>query len=854
MMDESSLTPLMRQYWSIKGENPDALLFFRLGDFYELFDEDARYVSRVLGITLTQRQGVAMCGVPHHASETYLNKLVELGCKVAICEQMALPMDGKGLAVRAVVEVLTPGTSLGSTMLQSTQANYLLAFGLSQAGYSFSCLELSTGDFKVLDTEKPWADWLANELSKWPSREILLQDSLCENSELRQIIENFSLVITRYDDWFFEQDKAQRAVTQVLGTDQLTVFGFDESGAGLEACGALLEYISQTTRHAGVHINRLERLSLNFGMSVDDASRRNLELFINSQDGSRRATLFSLLDHTKTAMGTRLLYNYMSHPLADLNAINTRLSAVAQLVVQPEIVRELRHELGQCFDIERLTSRIAMDKAHAKDLVALRQSLQQAIVCLAHSDQPYPMDLRQKVEVERVIQCLTDALQEEPQTSLAEGGVIADGYDEILDRLRALATDGMGSLEKYALTERELTGISLRLKQNRVIGWFFEVNKQQSHRLPERFLQRQATTNADRYVTIELQRLAVEIEEAKVAVIELEGRLFNELCVELKLNIQLFQAVAMRCAQLDVMVNFAHLALTNNYCRPEIGEMASGYHITEGRHPVVEQALKKQNFVPNDLNFGQGVKLLLITGPNMAGKSTYLRMNALIVFMAHLGCYVPARRALVALTDRLFCRVGSGDNLAKGQSTFLLEMTETARILHHATQASLVIIDEVGRGTGSDDGLAIAQAVMEELAYNLGVHTLFATHYHELTRITHPTISNKSLKIVETDGKIYFLNQIIDEAAQGSYGIHVAQLAGVPLDVVMRARIYFNQLVALKSLPALNSVKGREKESEQEELFSDYELLKAQLLGVNIEQITPLQSLLFLAKVQERLR
>ncbi len=849
-MDTPSLTPLMRQYWSIKGENSDALLFFRLGDFYELFDEDARYVSRVLGITLTQRQGVAMCGVPHHASETYLNKLVELGCKIAICDQISLPIDGKGLAVRAVVEVITPGTSMSSVVLQKTEANYLLALGQSQAGHSFACLELSTGDFKVLDTGTTWSEWLVNELGKWPSRELLLQDVLCDNDEMKQLIESFSIIITRYDDWFFDSAKAQRAVAQTLGTEQLSAFGFGENGSGLESAGALLEYISQTTRHAGVHINRLERLTLNAGMDVDDASRRNLEIFINSQDGSRRATLFSLLNQTKTAMGARLLYTYMCHPLSDRVAIETRLNAVEQLVALPESVKELRHELGKCFDIERLTSRLAMDKAHAKDLVALRQSLEQAIVCLDRSDQPYPMDEGQRVEVQQIVALLTYALDAEPQIALSEGGVIAGGYNAELDRLRDLADNGMGSLSQYTLDERERTGVNLRLKENRVIGWFFEVNKQQSIRLPERFLQRQATTNADRFVTTELQQLANEMAGATVAVLELESLLFNALREQLKEHITVFQVVARQCAQLDVMTNFAHLAVVNNYCRPELREAGSGYHINEGRHPVVESVFKKQNFVPNDLIFEQGVKLLLITGPNMAGKSTYLRMNALIVFMAHVGCYVPARRAQVALTDRLFCRVGSGDNLAKGQSTFLLEMTETARILHHATQASLVIMDEVGRGTGSDDGLAIAHAVMEELACHVGAHTLFATHYHELTRVIHPTISNKSLKVVESDGKIYFLNQIVNEAAKGSYGIHVAALAGVPKNVVQRARRHFNGLAVVKNKPS--DVTARM--GEQEELFSDYELLKAQLLGVDIGQMTPLQSLLFLAKVQEGLR
>jgi DNA mismatch repair protein MutS len=786
---DSSVTPLMKQYFDLRKRYAGAILFFRLGDFYEMFADDAQYVSRVLGLTLTQRGGYPMCGIPYHASPNYIDKLLALGNKVAICEQITAP--AKGLAVRDVVEVLTPASVLDGSTLTSSQNNFLAGLGYQDKLYSFSYIDLSTGEFCAMSKAEAWSYWLSEWLDKLAVREILVQESLIEPA-LTQLCTEKNIVISQYPHWFFESHHAYQQLVQQLGVTNLKAFGFDEGDIALSSAGAILHYLEENTKHNLPHVLQLHPILDHYTLKLDEVARRNLELF-KQQDGSTQFTLYQLMNENVTPMGQRLLKKWLIEPLSDRPLIDQRLQDVDWFYNHPDVLATVRTMMAKIQDIARITSRIGMDKAHPKDFIALKKSLMATLQCHQLVPNMITLPSADMSTLSVIVKRIENILVEEPAVDFSHGNIIKSGFHPELDQCRYLAEHGLQALQDYTAQERELTKINLRLKENRILGYYFEMNKSQADQLPPRFLRRQSMLSGERVVTDQLIQLQQEIHEAKDKSTELEKQLFLTLRNDMKEDIPIFLALSDRLAYVDNVANFAYLALKYSYCRPSLHD-TPGIHIVQGRHPVVEQHIPSGEFVSNDLVLTSEKNTHLITGPNMAGKSTYLRQTALIVLMAHIGSYVPAAQASIGLVDHIFCRVGAGDNLAKGESTFLLEMSETSHILRHATHRSLVIMDEVGRGTGSDDGLAIARAVLEHLTDQPKSFVLFATHYHELTRIKNTRIINHSLSVLEENNQIYFLKKVKQGPASGSYGIHVARLAGIPGSVADAAEIYLEQL------------------------------------------------------------
>ena len=788
--DKSALTPLMRQYFDLRNRYRGIVIFFRLGDFYEMFDEDAKWASKALGLTLTSRHGYAMCGVPSHASETYLEALLALGRKVAICEQVGTPE--KGIVEREVVEILTPAASMGNAILKNSASKYLAAIALRQKQISFSYIEVSTGEFFAFSHHQSWQEWLGDYLDSLEPKEILVQESLLDPA-LESLFVSKNILVSKYPDWFFDEQQAYKQLMHHFGTTNLKGFGFEEGDVSLATAGALLSYLEENTRHNLPHIQSLGKKKFQSGLVIDEESRKNLEIFY-SQHGGTETSLFNLLNETLTAPGARLLRAWLQEPLNDVQKINERLAIVDQFYQSPETLRLVRGHLAKIQDIARLSGRVAMDKAHAKDLISISGSISEMLSCHQLFPSVLPFSSKEKQDLQLMEQMITQTLLDNPNIALNEGGIIREGYDADLDYYQKLAHSGLEMLEAYAKEERQATGINLRLKENRVVGYFFEVNKANAEQLPGRFIRRQSMVSGERFTTDQMMRLQADIANAKEKVIELERQIFHALLRKIQSMLPVLFIAADRVAVCDVTASFAHLAHKYHYCRPQLSSEKK-LNFRAARHPIVECMVPKGEFVPNDLYMNDTDTCFLITGPNMAGKSTYLRQNALIVLMACIGCYVPADQAEIGVVDRIFCRIGASDNLAKGESTFLLEMNETARILRYATKNSLVIIDEVGRGTGSDDGLALARAILEELAYNIHPYMLFATHYHELTRIQSEHLKNYSLAVSEEDGQIYFLKQVKTGPAAGSYGIHVARLAGVPEHVLNRAEAYLQHLL-----------------------------------------------------------
>lgn len=811
MKGKSALTPLMQQYFDLRNRYRDVIIFFRLGDFYEMFDEDAKWASKALGLTLTSRHGYAMCGVPSQASEAYLEALLALGRKVAICEQVSTPE--KGIAEREVVEILTPAASMGNSILKNSASKYLAAIALCQKQISFSYIEVSTGEFFAFSHHQPWREWLSDYLDSLEPKEILVQESLLD-PDLENLFVSKNILVSKFPDWFFDKQQAYKHLIHHFGTTSLKGFGFDNDEVSLATAGALLSYLEENTRHHLPHVQSLSKKKFRTGLIIDEESRKNLEIFY-SQHGGTENSLFNLLNETLTASGARLLRIWLQEPLSDVQKINERLALVDQFYQSPETLKLMRSHLAKIQDIARLSGRVAMDKAHAKDLISISSSINEILSCHHLFPSVLPFSNIEKRDLQLIEQMITQTLLDNPNIDLNEGGIIREGYDADLDYHQKLAHSGLEMLEAYAKEERQATGINLRLKENRVVGYFFEVSKTNAEQLPSRFIRRQSMVSGERFTTDQIIRLQADIANAKGKVIELERQIFHALLRKIQSMLSVLFIAADRIAICDVTASFGHLAHKYHYCRPQLS-CEKKLNFRAARHPIVECMVSMGEFVPNDLYMSDTNTCFLITGPNMAGKSTYLRQNALIVLMACIGCYVPADQAEIGVVDRIFCRVGASDNLAKGESTFLLEMNETARILRYATKNSLVIIDEVGRGTGSDDGLALARAILEELAYNIHPYMLFATHYHELTRIQSKHLKNYSLAVSEENGQIYFLKQVKTGPAVGSYGIHVARLAGVPEHVLSQAEAYLQHLLHHKK----NAGEGKEQQSLESDFSS----------------------------------
>jgi len=814
-------SPLMEQYRRIKREHQGEVLFFRLGDFYEMFFEDAIEVSALLNLTLTNRQGQPMCGIPYHASRSYIARLLKEGKKIAVCEQLTEP--GNGLIERRVVELITPGTTVDEDFLDKGSSNYLACLTAGGKHFSFAYIDISAGDFYACSFPVERAvERFRQELERIQPNEIIVQESLLnEYPALAQAVEERGSLVNRWADWLFDFDRSKERLEKQFGAASFKGFGLRPNSPEIVSSGVLLDYLDDTARSLIPHVRFLKVYGEGEFVGLDESTQRNLELVRNLLDGSSRFSLLEVMDETKTAMGRRLLRGRILHPLMNEELINRRLDMVETLYRGQEKLRKLRELLTKTPDLERLCSRLAMDKAHGKDMAAVKnallffarieEELEEQGFCY-ESPEAASLSNEDRGNLERLRELLDRGLAEDPSIVLSEGNLVRDGFNGELDRLRELRDSGRKLLEDYLEEERQATGIQgLKIKYNRLIGYFFEVSNVNLSKAPPRFIRRQGIAGGERFTTERLAGLESEINGASDKIIELEKKLFLELRDGAKKLLSELTAAGKRVAEVDAAQSMARAATVHGWTRPVI-DSENRTLITEGRHPVVEAHLLRGEFIPNDLALDAGeppepagssgkpgisfasqtqsaspIAFALITGPNMAGKSTYLRQAALITLMAQSGSFVPASEARIGLVDRVFCRVGSQDNLARGESTFLVEMNETAYILHSATDRSFVIMDEVGRGTGTEDGLSIAWAVCEELLSNIKCRTLFATHYHELAKIEHPRMANRSMDVAERDGEIVFLRKLREGATSQSYGLHVAALAGVPERVLRRA-------------------------------------------------------------------
>ncbi len=876
--DLSETTPMMKQYLQIKEQYRDAVLFFRLGDFYEMFEQDAIEVSALLNLTLTKRGKTPMCGVPYHASRVYIARLLRAGKKIAICEQISLPGPGKGLAERRVVEVITPGTVAEEDYLDSSTNNYLACLSGSRASgtVAFAYLDLSTGEFAATSFPVSHAaDNIRRELGRVHPREMLLQQSLQNDiTGLASIFEEYpALVRSVYPDWSFNPDAAWKRLCARFETGSLKAFGLEEQDPEVTAAALLVEYIEQTAGPKAAHLASLRIYRDCEFLSLDDATRRNLELTVNLRDGTSSFTLFEILDHTKTAPGARLLRNWILHPLLDREQLEKRLDAVEALYRSQQLLSRIREALSGILDIERLTGRVAMDRANGKDLGALRQSLE-GFLQLAGLVEESGIDrpARELTDCASRLHTLLDSsLEPECPVVINEGGLIKPQWSARLDELRSLRDNSNAVLEQYLMEERQRTGIqNLKIRYNRMIGYYLEVTKGNLSAVPDHFIRRRSLANGDRFTTDRLIELETELNSVQGSIIDLEKELFLEIRAQVFDTIANLLTISALIARIDVLQSFSRAATVYGWVRPEFRDDTM-LLIEQGRHPVVEAHLGTSEFIPNGLTLSASNEdehpwFALITGPNMAGKSTFLRQNALIVLMAQLGSFVPASRCSLGMVDRIFCRVGASDNLARGESTFLVEMTETALILRTATEQSLVIMDEVGRGTSTGDGLAIATAVSEYLLERIRSRTLFATHYHELSRLEHPGLTLLCLDVLEQEGEVRFLKKVRPGASANSYGIHVARLAGLPAPVIQRARVLLEtaepkQAAVSAATDTRDSSDGSAASASASSgvthlpgaLFSEEELVLDSLLSVKIESITPLEALSLLDSLKKRL-
>jgi DNA mismatch repair protein MutS len=790
---------MLDQYRRIKREHQGNVLFFRLGDFYEMFSEDALEVSALLNLTLTSRNGLPMCGIPYHAARVYIARLLKLGKKIAICEQLSEPTKGKGVIERRVVEVITPGTTVDEDYLDKGSSNYLAALASTAQFISFAYIDLSTGEFYA--TSFPFAgaaERLRLELERLQIKEMVVQESILEERpDLETAVRDRpDLVLNRWADWLFDRGRSRERLERQFGGTALRGFGLDDQSPEILAAGALLDYLDDTAQSLLPHVRKILLYGDAEYLGIDESSQRNLELIRNIRDGDLRFSLLEVMDETRTAMGRRLLKRRLLHPLRDLERIGRRLDMVETLYRDQGRLTAFRELLGKTPDLERLCSRLAMDRAHGKDMLAIKNALVsfEAVeklvgeTALTFEEAPGARKTSGFARLRKLRELLDRSLDEEPSILLTEGKLIREGFNPQLDDLRKLKDNGRQLLEDYLAEERDATGIaSLKIRYNRLIGYFFEVTKNHLPKVPPRFIRRQGMSTGERFTTDRLAALESDINGASDKIVELEKELFLKIRDEAKTLIPEISGAARRLAELDTAQSLARSATVRGWIRPAL-DSRNRTRIVEGRHPVVEAHLPRGEFIPNDVLLdGEGVSFALITGPNMAGKSTYLRQTALITIMAQMGSFVPAREARIGLVDRIYCRVGASDNLARGESTFLMEMNETAYILHTATDRSLVIMDEVGRGTGTNDGLSIAWAVSEELLDHLKCRTLFATHYHELSRIIHPRMANRSMEVLDQGGEIIFLRKLKEGPAAESYGLHVARLAGLPDRVLHRA-------------------------------------------------------------------
>ncbi|MCW7074304.1 MAG: DNA mismatch repair protein MutS [Candidatus Methanospirare jalkutatii] len=862
---------MLRQYFRIKEKYKDAILFFRVGDFYETFGEDARIASKELGIALTSRSRgsrgrgearIPMAGVPHHAAEPYIRQLIERGYKVAICEQIDATSTASakvkgGIEHREVVRLITPGTVIEDALLEERSSNYLLCLNIlaSKAGIAF--VDVSTGEFFLTEfSDDEQHATLRGEIERLKPAEILIPQSL-EHAFIEDVAKN--VAITRYDDFYFDYDEAYSRILKFYGVISLEGFGCEGMKAAISAAGALISYLIDTQKRVLTHIKKPKTFFISDFMVVDSITLRNLEIFKNIRDGSQRGTLLSVIDKTLTGMGSRLLKRNLRFPLKDVAEINRRLEAVSELHEDILTRTELREILREISDLERITARISLGSANARDLVALKKSLKQLNelreALKKCKSQKLREILRSLRDFSAVVELIERAIVEEPPATVKEGGIIKQNFDAELDELRRIKHEGRQWLADFERRERARTGIKLKVGYNKVFGFYIEVKKAFAAKVPREYIRKQTLTDAERFVTEELKAFEAKFLSAEERIKALEYEIFERIRREVARYAREIQSVAAKIAELDMLLSFAEVASANRYCRPQVDE-GSEIVIRGGRHPVVEHQV--EDFVPNDVVLNEENRLIILTGPNMSGKSTFLRQIALIVLLAQIGSFVPADYAKIGIVDRIFTRVGAYDDLSMGQSSFMVEMSETANILNNATARSLVILDEIGRGTSTLDGLSIAWAVASYLHEKVKAKTLFATHFHELTELASSLEHAKCffVSVEERNNQIFFVRKVKEGKGSRSYGIQVAELAGLPEEVIEHAKAVLKMLEArqerVQSEGGAGSFVGRsvgrrserrrEEGAEEERREAEKRVLE-ELKSLHLDEISPREAL-----------
>ena len=888
-IDVSRLSPMMKLYVETKRQYMDCILFYRLGDFYEEFFDDAVLVSQELGLTLTGKEcgldkRAPMCGVPFHAVESYINKLVSHGHKVAICEQTEDPKKAVGLVKREVIRVVTPGTNLDTEDLDATRNNYLMCIFCLEDRSGVASVDITTGSFLVTETDSRRK--LRDEIMRFKPAEIICNDAFeLTGIDLNEIKDQTNAAIFTLDSTYFDSDECRQAIRDHFHVANLQGLGLADLSAGVLAAGAILRYLTETQKTGLGNLTSITPYSIGRYMVLDSFTRRNLELTETLREKKRKGSLLWVLDRTKTAMGARLLRSFTEQPLIEKDEIEDRLSAVDELYRNAITREEIREYLSPVYDLERLISRISYMTANPRDLIALRTSLSMVPAirtALGEFHSPLLSKLRDMIDpLEDVCELIHSAIVDDPPVVIREGGFIREGYSNEVDRLRSARTDGKNWLAEIEEKEKKRTGISkLRIRYNKVFGYYLEVPNSFKGQVPDDYIRKQTLVNAERYINPELKKLEETILGAQDRLVQLEYELFVDLREKISESTVRIQKTAQALAGTDVFCSLAAVAERNRYVRPKINERGS-IDIRDGRHPVVEQMMSSGEFIPNDTVLdGRKNRVSIITGPNMAGKSTYMRQSALIVLMAQIGSFVPAKSADIGIVDRIFTRVGASDDLASGQSTFMVEMGEVANILRQATGKSLLILDEIGRGTSTYDGLSIAWAVVEHVAdtRKLGAKTLFATHYHELTELEGkiPGVNNYCIAVREKGDDIVFLRKIIKGGADKSYGIQVAKLAGVPDDVINRAKELAAQLSDSDITEKVQEISQAEAESGEREpekpkktrhkvdevdmnqmsLFdtvTDADIVR-DLMAIDVSRLTPIDALNMIYALQNKMK
>lgn len=864
-------TPLMAQYLKIKAENPDTILLFRVGDFFETFEDDAKTASKVLGITLTRRangqaEDVPLAGFPYHAIDTYLPKLVRAGYRVAVCEQVENPKLAKGIVKREVIEVVTPGVAFSDKLLDHKKNNYLMGICIKEGFAGISFCDVSTGEFYVFEIPEKS---IRQQIESISPSEILVQkkDKDFFESLIRKI--NPSIRLTKIDDWIFNFEYGKELLIMQFKTVNLKGFGIEGFSAGIISCGAVLNYLQETQKANLSHITKISAYNPSEYMALDYSTKRNLEITFSMQDGGREGSLISILDKTETAMGGRLLKKWITAPLINLKQILKRQESVENFFKDSSLRKNLFTELKEIGDLERLISKVCTGRANPREIVAIKTSLKKIPKIkelLLTAEVKTLISLGESLSAEeKLVEKISSSLVDSPPLSIADGGVIKANFSPELDELRDISVHGKDWIANLQKTERERSGISsLKVNFNKVFGYYIEISNAHKDKIPENYIRKQTLVNSERYITPELKAYEDKILHAEEKIYDLESQLFNEIRLTVAAEAEAIQLNAQLIATLDCFLSFAECAGLYNYSKPELSNNTD-LEITDGRHPVVERILPPgDRYTPNSCKLNnEENQIIILTGPNMAGKSVYLRQMGLIVLLAQIGSYVPAKEAHIGIVDRIFTRVGASDNISAGESTFLVEMQEAANILNNATGRSLILLDEIGRGTSTFDGISIAWAITEFLHENPAIQakTLFATHYHELNEMAEifPKIKNYKVEVREYDDKVIFLHKVTPGRADHSYGIQVAQMAGLPRFVTNRAKEILNNLESKELTPYEEKKEKLKKLKQQDDTqISLFEVkddkLRREISDIEINNLTPMEALNKLNEIQKRIK